>query len=681
MLNITKKIILSITIPFSAAFILIFISVFSAFASDTMLMFVGEDLEVLSLASKREEAAWSAPAIADVITRMDIENRGALTISQALNDAAGFYVEKTGRGSVPYLRGIPNSALFLYDTVPIRSGIEKSSLMIDHEISLAPIKRIEIIRGAGSVLWGPDAFAGVVNAVPFTGKDFQGIETGLLYSSDDYGKEAYIKYGADSNRWNSFLSLSVRSAKEDESKLNLVSFWNDGVTPTPLDSRYGDDRPDDSRYLELYYSFSFDDWLTLSGKFADSKKAFSVSDQKQNNVWQEKISSTPIFFKLEASRKIDLDSGIRFTGYFSETKLEHEIIDTEFSQKERSLFGELIYDRSFFTSKGVATAGISGRKDKFDNVPVWGSFYPDYFDSRNLYFLPIVEKKDYDNRLLSVFGQYRHKFKNIEFWTGIRHDNHAEYQDKTSYSSGIALHLFSDYIIKAIYGTAYRTPFVKQLYEYGGERLEKIKSTNFQIQWKPDRENKIALTIFRNKIENHVIADLYEGAGLSTPNRQTIDGLEMECDLKILDSLKFSGNVTLLDNDGPDEIFLYNDYTYIDSEGVEQKHYQELNHDYDSGADTTINLACIWNITENIKFIPEIEYFSKRELYYPLEDIIKKYPEEWLCNLNLRFENIKGFDLHLYVNNIFDNHYKVFDSSSALEDESLSTGVILRFKW
>ena len=691
LLNIKEKFILNITILFSAAFILI--SAFCASASDTMLMFVGEDLEVLSIASKREEAAWSAPAIADVITRRDIENRGALTISQALDNVAGFHVEKTGRGSVPYLRGIPNSALVLYDTVPVGSGIEKSSFIIDREISLVPIKRIEIIRGAGSVLWGADAFAGVVNAVPFTGRDFQGMETGLLYSSADYGKEAYLKYGTDNNVWNSFLSLSVKYAKEDDSKLNLVSFWNDGITPTPVDSRHGYDRPDDSRYLELYYSFSFDDWLTLSAKIADNSKAFSASYWDKDDVWQEKISSTPIFLKLETSRKIDLDSGLRFTGYFSETRLDYEIIDTEFSRKEQSLFGELIYDRSFFTSKGLVTLGTSWRKDKFDNILVWESFFPDYFTPENPDILPIVENNDYDNRLVSTFGQYRHKFKNIEFWTGIRYDDHAEYEDKTSYNCGIAWQLSSHYIIKAIYGTAYRTPFVDQLgeydqlVEYKADQLEKIKSANFQVQWKPDKDSRIALTLFRNKIDNHIIGGMCDGLGLSTPNNQTIDGFELECDLKFTDSFKFSCNITLLDNDGPDEITLYEQYD-IDF----QPYYQELNHDYDSGADTKINFAAIWNITENIKLIPEIEYFSKRKLYYIADEdianedmrkkyITEKYPGEWLCNLNLRFENIRGFDLHLYVNNIFNNHYKVFDSSSALEDESLNAGIMIRVKF
>ncbi len=672
-LNIKRKIVQSFTI------VLILVS--QAVASDTMLMFVGENLEVLSIASKKEEAAWSAPAIADVITREDIENTGVLTISRALDNVAGFHVEETNQGSIPYLRGIPNSVLVLYDTIPVGSGIQKSGFMIDHEISLASIKRIEIIRGAGSVLWGPDAFAGVVNAVPFTGKDFQGMRTGVLYSSADQGKEVYLKYGTNNEAWNSFLSLSVRSAKEDDSKLNLVSFWNDGITPTPVDLRYGNDTPDDSRYLELYYSVSFGDQLTLSAKISDKSKAFSVSDWEQDNIWQEKISSTPIFLKIEASQKIDLDSGLRFTGYFSETGLEHEIVDTVFSRKEQSVFGEIIYDRSLFTSNGLVTLGTSWRKDSYDNVLVWKSFFPDYFDPDNVYFLPMVEKKDYDNRLFSTFGQYRHKLDNIELWTGIRYDNHVEYEDKTSHSSGIAWHFFSDYIVKAIYGTAYRTPFADQLDVYGGDLLEKIKSANFQIQWKPDRDNKIALTMFRNKIDNHVINDLYEGAGLSMPNNQTIDGLELEWDLKVLDSFKVSGNVTLLDNYGTDEVFLYNDYTYTDSKGVEKKHYQELSHDYDAGANTKINLAGIWSITENIKFIPEIEYFSKRKFYYPLKNITREYPGEWLCNLNLQFKNIKAFDIHLYVNNIFDNHYKTFSSISTAKDESLNAGIMVKVKW
>ena len=118
-----------------------------------MLIFVGEDLELLSLASRREEAAWNAPAIADVITREDIDNSGDATIADLIGKSAGFYINEREGGSTPYLRGIPDSVLFLYDTVPMGSAAVKSQHDIDNETSMAAIKRVEIVRGAGSVLW------------------------------------------------------------------------------------------------------------------------------------------------------------------------------------------------------------------------------------------------------------------------------------------------------------------------------------------------------------------------------------------------------------------------------------------------------------------------------------------------------------------------------------------------
>ena len=43
----------------------------SAPVEETLLMFVGEDLEVLEIATRRVESARKAPAIANVVTRQE----------------------------------------------------------------------------------------------------------------------------------------------------------------------------------------------------------------------------------------------------------------------------------------------------------------------------------------------------------------------------------------------------------------------------------------------------------------------------------------------------------------------------------------------------------------------------------------------------------------------------------
>ena len=146
-------------------------------------------------------------------------------------------------GSQPYLRGIPDSILFLHDTVPIGSDASKTFHSLDYELSLAGVKRIETIRGPGSVLWGPDAFAGIVNIVPLAGKDLNGFDTGVIGGGPGDQQGVFTNWGDNRQGWDLFFSASARSGKQDDRKYNLVRFWGDNVMPTPPADRFGGEVP------------------------------------------------------------------------------------------------------------------------------------------------------------------------------------------------------------------------------------------------------------------------------------------------------------------------------------------------------------------------------------------------------------------------------------------------------
>ena len=284
----------------------------SAKKSDTLLMFVGEDIDVLSIASRREESAWQAPAVATVVTREEIWERGVKTLSQALEMTPGFYMAQKEWGSESYLRGIPNSVLFLYDTVPLGSDVTKSLQPLDYELSLVSVKRIEVIRGPGSVLWGPDAFAGIVNVVPMTGKDLDGVETGLLYGAPGNQAAAYANMGHDGGDWDLFLSVRDRTGQEDDATCNIVRYWgNDGVHPYPYEDRFGEEQLGRSRYFEASGRFAFKDWFSVSGLISDYKKPYAITgpaeSSSQELTWPESRGGPFGYVKLEANK--DLDSG------------------------------------------------------------------------------------------------------------------------------------------------------------------------------------------------------------------------------------------------------------------------------------------------------------------------------------------------------------------------------------
>jgi len=649
--------------------------------NDTVLMFVGEDIEALSIASRREEGAWQAPAVAQVVTRKDLWKQGVKTLSQALKMTPGFYMAQKEWGSEAYLRGIPNSVLLLYDTlVPMGSDATKTLQPLDYELSLAPVKRIEIVRGPGSVLWGPDAFAGIVNVVPLTGKDLNGVETGVMYGGPGDDGALYANMGRDGGEWNGFLSVSGRTIDEDPTTCNIVRFWGDGKNAYPYEDRFGEKQPGRSHYLEASGNFSFRDWFTLSGLVSDYKRPYAISGPKESSgvqdlTWPESRSGPFGFVKLEAKRNLDASSGVRFAGYFNWMNLEYEIIDRTLDQEEQRYYGELIYDRTFFSGKGIFTGGLSFRKTDVRNAAIWKSYFPDYVAQEKTTFLPLYTLANYNDRLWSLFGQYNHKMGDFDFSVGLRNDDHAEYQDALSYNAGVVWTPLSEWTFKALYGTAYRTPFARQLLGDEKPDLEEIETFNLQTGWKPSEKGELNICGFVSKIKNHLMEDPY--AGLSKPNHQKIYGVELSGRFSPFKNLDFSANLTLLNNSGPDETYRYVKYWDPDP------HYEELNFPYDTGPKRQFNLMGTWRPVEKVTLFARLGYHSSTQLLYPRADTIQHIPGAWVLDVTGTVNDIllPGLDIQVSIRNLTNNHYETAGTYSTISGEPFTAEVVLRKRW
>ena len=234
-------------------------------ADDTMLMFVGEDLSVVTVASRMPESPSAAPAVVDVVTRETIEKRGYQTIAQLLSFETSFYISETARGSVPYLRGLPESILFLYDGIPLPSGGTKNIHPLDYELSLDNIKQVEIIRGPGSVLWGSDAFAGIVNIVPLNAGNAQGVTTNISIDSNDE-RSAYISYGRKNKTLSTFVSLRTSRRNYHDREYYDYFFNQNGAVETR------ENEIDSSDYIEMIANGEINEWLSFTARFSDFTK-------------------------------------------------------------------------------------------------------------------------------------------------------------------------------------------------------------------------------------------------------------------------------------------------------------------------------------------------------------------------------------------------------------------------
>ncbi|MDZ7346820.1 MAG: TonB-dependent receptor plug domain-containing protein, partial [candidate division KSB1 bacterium] len=121
---------------------------------------------VVVIAGKSKQRLDEANVSISVVTARDIERRNAVDIKEALETAPGvnFIGDQINiRGSTGYTFGAGNKVLLLLDGVPVYAS-DTGQFNWD---MLPPldIEQVEILKGAGSTLWGASALGGVVNII------------------------------------------------------------------------------------------------------------------------------------------------------------------------------------------------------------------------------------------------------------------------------------------------------------------------------------------------------------------------------------------------------------------------------------------------------------------------------------------------------------------------------------
>ena len=110
------------------------------------------------------------PAPTYVIDREEIEKNNAKKLSDILSSIPGIYItSRSGRAMEDNIkmRGLVTEVLILVDGVPYYNATHAAGAAAYdlRSIPVADIERIEVVKGAGSALYGSMAAAGVINII------------------------------------------------------------------------------------------------------------------------------------------------------------------------------------------------------------------------------------------------------------------------------------------------------------------------------------------------------------------------------------------------------------------------------------------------------------------------------------------------------------------------------------
>jgi len=221
---------------------------------------------VVVTASKREQSLEEIPVSVSLVDSKTIDERNSITISDALRYVPGVNMVQTQvniRGMSGYSRGLGSRVLLLLDGLPLLTG--DTGEITWETIPTLQVDRIEVVKGAGSALYGSSALGGVINVITRDAKE--GTEARVRAYTGVYDTPYYDEWKwSDKARFLDGVSASYSTRNGPLALLLSGGRANDdGYRQNDFYRRW-------NGYGKLKYDFSAYENATVSFNFLQQKK-------------------------------------------------------------------------------------------------------------------------------------------------------------------------------------------------------------------------------------------------------------------------------------------------------------------------------------------------------------------------------------------------------------------------
>ncbi len=433
-----------------------------------------EEIPVVFAAVKHEQPVKEAPATVSIITADQIRRYGYRTLSEILRGVTGLYVTNDRNYEYLGVRGyfIPGDyssrVLVLIDGHATNDGVTGSGpigreLGIDVDL----IKRIEIIKGPGSALYGTCALLGVINIITKDTEDLDGLKVTSQFGSYTL-KEGIISYGKKIGGEIRLL-ISGSRMKIEGQDLYFPEFddpqTNNGVF----------ENGDWEKTYNFFAKLAYRD-IELKGGFNSREKGIPTAGW--GTVFNDNRSKTIDgyrFVELKYARNLGKTKELVSRIYYRRCFYDADYIswyEDEFEEEYKEDFVD--YLRNDWLGSELQLNWSVSQED----LLIIGGEYQYHFRIYQRGYDQGLLGPDYyyeylnDKRKMRIWSIYLQNIyqlrENISFVLGGRYDRYSTFGKTLNPRVGIVYHLYKRSTIKFLYGTAFRAPSNYELYYHDG---------------------------------------------------------------------------------------------------------------------------------------------------------------------------------------------------------------------
>ncbi|OHB86511.1 MAG: hypothetical protein A3D13_04440 [Planctomycetes bacterium RIFCSPHIGHO2_02_FULL_40_12] len=522
---------------------------------DMFAIFTEEQIVVSAL--KRPKTVSKSPAIMSVITAKQIKQMGFRTLTEVLDTVPGFDISlsETGEREIA-VRGILDTnsqkVKVLIDGHSINDVWSGGISWNYDDLVVENIKRIEIIRGPGSALYGQNAFLTVINVITKDTDDIDGFQ--LTTSGGDFDTQNYnMLFGKEYgdlavSGFFDFFDTEGHSEKVEQDVLFPAAF-----SKSPGRSHNRKEKTD----LNLKLSYNN---LEISGKYTKKRRkdyigvGYALGD---DSIIRSAYMFTELTYKFALGEKLDIIPRVYYDQFNYDPFLEQrpdgfvdrfgriypDGIQGQVRHKQRTVGFENQFNYNLF----------KGNELTFGFQYEWihqGDIKSSEFTFNPITFAPLAVPQDFSKdlpftrkatrQILAFYLQDEWNItKDVDLTVGVRHDQFPRFGGTTNPRFGLIWRFIEDAHLKLLFATAFRAPNFQELYltnngtRAGDPNLdpEKINTFELGLGYNFTKHIRGNINYFFNRIRDRIILDTTQ-----TPDKFANSGgarvLGVEAELK-----------------------------------------------------------------------------------------------------------------------------------------------------
>jgi iron complex outermembrane receptor protein len=397
----------------------------------------------VSSASKKGESVFESPLSTTVITKEEIQLTGATSYEELFRLVPGMIVRQESNGNFDiHIRGNDNlppgnfshfsenmMTLVMIDGRIVYNYINGGTIWESLPVAMSDIERIEIIRGASSALYGPNAVSGVINIITRT-PDKEGIHVhGDLQAGTN---NTYLGNFSFLNNVNDKIGFKLSGAYDFRDRFqedfyeyasgeyvvadSLTSMFGNPLRATSPDPKLG--KKSFSGNAGLFYDLNTDVNMSLNAGWQSSESQsmffenlatpFGIRTSKtsyvdyQANAYGLKAQVNYLFGSQNLHDKM-IKPVIEYDMNFLSANIEYDLVLNDLGIGELTVLPGFNYQVASYTDKkyveeidtiGTLDQGLLNGEKKLETIS--GSMRIDYKPTSSLRFIAALRADKYN---------------------------------------------------------------------------------------------------------------------------------------------------------------------------------------------------------------------------------------------------------------------------------------------